>query len=57
LSHLASTTVTAASGLAADILVDEEGPRHRRWIGEPGGLDEDGSNLPFFRISRAARVR
>ena len=32
-------------GLAADILVDEEGLRHRRRIGEAGGLDDDGVEL------------
>ena len=31
--------------LAADRLVDEEGLRHRRRIGEPGGLDDDGVEL------------
>ena len=32
-------------GPAADVLVDEEGLRHRRRIGEPGGLDDDGVEL------------
>ena len=32
-------------GLAADVLVDEEGLRHRRRIGEAGGLDDDGVEL------------
>src|SRR5262245_7421780 len=32
-------------GLAADILVHEERLRHRRRIGEPGGLDDDGVEL------------
>ena len=31
--------------LASDILVDEESLRHRRRIGEPGGLDDDGVEL------------
>ena len=47
LSHLASATVTTASSLVlrADVLVDEEGLRHRRRIGEAGGLDDDGVEL------------
>ena len=32
-------------GLAADILVDEEGLRHRRGVGEARGLDDDGVEL------------
>src|SRR5262245_11827098 len=32
-------------GLAADVLVHEERLRHRRGIGEPGGLDDDGVEL------------
>src|SRR5262249_18805340 len=32
-------------GLAADIVVHEEGLRHRRGISEPGGLDDDGVEL------------
>ena len=28
-------------GLAADVLVDEEGLRHRRRVGQAGGLDDD----------------
>ena len=32
-------------GLAADRVVDEEGLRHRRRIGEAGGLDDDGVEL------------
>ena len=32
-------------GLAADVLVDEEGLRHRRRIGEARGLDDDGVEL------------
>ena len=28
-------------GLLADRIVDEEGLRHRRRVGEPGGLDDD----------------
>ena len=32
-------------GLAADVLVDEEGLRHRRGIGEARGLDDDGVEL------------
>ena len=32
-------------GAAADVLVDEEGLRHRRRIGEAGGLDDDGVEL------------
>ena len=32
-------------GLRADVLVDEEGLRHRRRIGEAGGLDDDGVEL------------
>ena len=47
LSHLASATVTTASSLvlAADILVHEEGLRHRRRVGEARGLDDDGVEL------------
>ena len=46
-SHLASATVTTASSLvlAADVLVDEEGLRHRRRVGQAGGLDDDGVEL------------
>ena len=42
-SHLASATVTTASSRAAsdDVLVDEEGLRHGRRVGEAGGLDDD----------------
>ena len=42
-SHLASATVTTASSRAAlaHVLVDEEGLRHRRGIGEAGRLDDD----------------
>ena len=42
-SHLASATVTTASSLVllADVLVDEKGLRHRRRIGEAGGLHDD----------------
>ena len=42
-SHLASATVTTASSrdFAAHVLVDEEGLRDRRGIGEAGGLDDD----------------
>ena len=47
LSHLASATVTTASSLVLrpDVLVHEEGLRHRRRIGEPGGLHDDGVEL------------
>jgi hypothetical protein len=34
-------------GLGADLLVHEEGLRHRRGVGEPGGLDDDGVELSF----------
>jgi hypothetical protein len=34
-------------GLGADLLVHEEGLRHRRGVGEPGGLDDDGVELAF----------
>ena len=42
-SHLASATVTTASSRAASlhVLVDEEGLRDRRGIGEAGRLDDD----------------
>ena len=47
LSHLASATVTTASSLvlAPTVLVHEEGLRHRRRVGEPGRLDDDGVEL------------
>ena len=32
-------------GLGADLLVHEEGLRHRRGVGEAGGLDDDGVEL------------
>ena len=34
-------------GLGADLLVHEEGLRHRRRVGEPRGLDDDGVELAF----------
>ena len=48
-SHLASATVTTASSLvlAPTCLVHEEGLRHRRGVGEAGGLDDDGVELAF----------